>query len=163
LQGLRSLAPHVAPWREAVQALKYEGLRVLAEPLSAEMARYGERMLPRPQVIVPVPLHTDRQRERGYNQSALLAQGLGWRWGVPVVEEALLRTRSTRAQVGLSGEERRENVRGAFAGPTTALRDQRVLLVDDVCTTGATLEECAHALREAGAATVWALTLTRAR
>ncbi len=116
--------------------------------------------------LVPVPLHSQRLRERGYNQAALLARAVGDVLGVPALPTALVRSRQTRSQVELGAQERRENVRGAFAVPPAAvatIRGQAITLIDDVCTTGATLEACAAALRQAGARSVWGLTLGRER
>jgi ComF family protein len=113
-------------------------------------------------VIVPVPLHPARLRRRGYNQAALLARELGRRVGLPVEERALQRVRATRSQMRLSAADRRRNVQGAFRCADGRVRGRRVLLLDDVCTTGATLEACADALRAGGAESVWALTLARA-
>jgi ComF family protein len=111
-------------------------------------------------LIVPVPLHPKRQAERGYNQSALLARELSRQVGLPVAPAELVRTVRTRPQVGLNRDERRANIAGAFrcAGKVT---DLRIVLVDDVCTTGATLEACAAELRSAGAAHVVGLTVAR--
>jgi ComF family protein len=113
-------------------------------------------------VIVPVPLHTRRLRERGYNQAALLARELGKGVGLPVLEDAVARVRYTSPQVDLNAEERKENVQGAFHCPTDRVAGKSVLLVDDVYTTGATLEACSLALKQRGVLTVWALTLARA-
>lgn len=114
-------------------------------------------------IIVPVPLHTTRLRERGYNQAALLAREMARQVGLAVDERTLLRQRSTAPQVELDIEQRKENVHGAFRCSSDALAGRRVLLIDDVCTTGATLEACAVAVQEGGADCVWALTLARAR
>ena len=113
-------------------------------------------------VIIPVPLHAARLTERGYNQSALLARILSREVGVPIDETALVRAKATQQQATLNALERRKNVEDAFAcrGNVTS---KHVVLVDDVCTTGSTLEACAVALRAAGAASVWAFTLARAR
>jgi ComF family protein len=113
-------------------------------------------------LIVPVPLHAARQRERGYNQSALLAMPLSRVSNLPVAEPALERVKVTTPQVTLNAVERKANVRAAFEARSDLVRGRRVLLVDDVCTTGATLESSSIALRQAGAASVWALTLARA-
>ena len=162
LSGIRSVAPHLPPLREAIHALKYEGVRVLARPLGEILAGYW-RLEPLPvRAIVPVPLHRTRLRQRGYNQSLLLARELAERIDLPLCEGALLRERNTPSQVGLSVEERWTNVWGAFRCSNSDLRGEHVLLVDDVLTTGATLEACASTLLEAGVEEVWALTLTRA-
>ncbi len=116
-----------------------------------------------PDAIVPVPLHASRERERGYNQAALLAHELGSRVSLPVVEGVLVRTRETIPQVGLDATERRANVLHAFNCSSTGLAGRRILLVDDVCTSGATLEAASDALREGGASSVWAYTLARAK
>jgi len=120
----------------------------LENPLSADL-------------IVPVPLHVDRLGERGYNQAALLTRELSERSGLPVEEGSLVRIRETVPQVALKADERRKNVRGAFRVRGEKLKDRQVLLIDDVSTTGATLEACAEALHEKGARSVWALVLAR--
>ena len=113
------------------------------------------------ELIIPVPLHASRHRERGYNQAALLAKELAERAQMSVNAKDLVRTRATPPQVGLRADERKANVMGAFAWTGSALGGVGVLLVDDVCTTGATLEACALALRQSQAGSVWALTLAR--
>ena len=123
-------------------------------------AYWQEAKLPG-ELIIPVPLHTSRQRERGYNQAAFLVTELAERAQMPMNEKDLVRTRATPPQVGLGANERKANVQGAFAWTGSALRGVGVLLVDDVCTTGATLEACALALRQSQAGSVWALTLAR--
>jgi ComF family protein len=114
-------------------------------------------------MIVPVPLHPSRLRERGYNQAALLARELSAYVAGDVVEDCLIRTKATIPQVGLRAQERRANVRDAFRCVSDSLSGKRVLLVDDVFTTGATLESAGAALRGAGVFSVWAYTLARAR
>jgi len=146
--------------RSAIHDLKYEGVRELAEPLAAWIVEAWESAQLDADLIVPVPLHRKRELERGYNQSMMLAQELARRVHVPIAPAELVRTIRTRPQVGLSAEERKRNVEGAFScsGDVTPLR---IVLVDDVCTTGATLEGCAGALKRAGAASVLGLTLAR--
>lgn len=140
-----------------VRALKYRGdrapVRRVMAPLMAGAAAGGGYS-----AVVPVPLHPSRLRRRGFNQADLIARALGGRLGVPVSYKLEVVQR-TRDQVHLSGVERRENVRGAFRPRGSLLG--RVLLVDDVFTTGATSSACARALKEAGAAEVHALTLCR--
>lgn len=113
------------------------------------------------EVIIPVPLHPKRLRERGYNQAALLAKQLEKISGLPVLEEALVRVRDTLPQTNLNAQQRKENMREAFYCPEPALAGRQVLLIDDVCTTGATLEACSLALRRAKVRSVWALSLAR--
>ena len=149
--------------RTAIHRFKYSHIRPLAAPLGQLMSQYLLQNQPPVDVVVPVPLHPHRLRERGYNQAALLAKEMEKALGLPLLEDALLRVRSTIPQVGLSARERRDNVRGAFHCADTRLKGQRILLIDDVCTTGATLEACCFALRERGAGVVWGLVLARER
>ncbi len=165
-EGLSACAFHTGPLREAVHQLKYGDLRALAAPLGSLMARRWPVLAPadlRLDVIVPVPLHKSRERERGYNQAALLARELGLGLGYPVTEDVLVRGRATPPQVGLSAQERRANVHGAFSCRNDSLAGSRVLLVDDVCTTSSTIEAAAAALCDGGALSVWAYTLARAQ
>jgi len=134
-----------------VGALKFEGRTALAPVLAAEMAAWVPPG-PRVDLVTPVPLHPARCRERGYNQSRLLAEELAIRIEAPFVDGLLARRRATRAQTGLPAAERRENVSGAFeVVKPHAVRGRCVLLVDDVVTTGATLAACLEALEAAGA------------
>ncbi len=148
--------------REAVHQLKYRNVRALARPLAHLLYDYlASNPIPI-DVLVPVALHQRRLRERGYNQSGLLARELGRLAGLPVVEGCLARQRYTAAQAKTSNvAERRQNMVGAFTCRNNRLRGKRVLLIDDVCTSGATLDSCAAALKLGGAASVWGLTLAR--
>jgi len=144
--------------REAIHALKFRGRRALAAPLGSLMAeRIAVAGLPAAQVVIPVPLHHRRLRERGYNQSELLAKEVSHHLGLPVNSDVLVRRQATEAQSGLTLDVRRANVRGAFA-TVRSLAGQRVLLVDDVLSTGFTVSECAKMLRQAGAVQVLVLT-----
>jgi ComF family protein len=145
-----------------VHKFKYDGVTALAEPLASLMAEYWLGEPTSVDVLVPVPLHRSRVRERGFNQAALLARELSKRIHLPVDELTLVRQRATASQVDLDIAERTENVRDAFRWSTNALAGKRVLVIDDVCTTGATLEACATALYDGGARSVQALTLARA-
>ncbi len=162
IDGIRSVAIFDGPLRQAIHRFKYTRWQELASIFGEMLGGYW-RAAPLPaDVIVPVPLHPNRLRERGYNQAALLAREVGEQTGLPVVEHSLLRIRETLPQVTLNARQRKENVRAAFRCVDDTLRGQRVLLMDDVCTTGATLEACSVALRQQ-VASVWALTLARAR
>jgi ComF family protein len=149
--------------RKAVHKFKYDGITALAEPLGSLMTEYWSRHPVPVDVLVPVPLHKNRLRERGFNQAALLAHQLSKQVHLAVDEQTLVRQRATASQVDLDTEERKKNVRDAFQCTSSALANKRVLLIDDVCTTGSTLEACAVALKEGGAKRVQALTLARAR
>lgn len=154
----RAVGGYDGALRAIVHALKYEGRRSLAQPLAELMRIRGADMLTGADWAVPVPLHPSRRRERGFNQAADLARHLG----VPV-RRAIRRHRATRTQTGLPAARRHGNVRGAFA-PTRAARGlagSTVLLIDDVSTTGATLDACARVLKEAGVREVRALTAAR--
>ncbi|MCX8067469.1 MAG: phosphoribosyltransferase family protein [Anaerolineae bacterium] len=155
------MAPFRGPARAAVHFLKYRYALSLAEPLGAMMAQCWEMRGVPVDLVVPVPLHPSRFRARGYNHAALLAWSVGRQLGLPVDEEALIKVRATKVQMSLGLEERRANVQGAFVARRERVQGRRILVVDDVCTTGATLEACAEALREGGAREVWALTLAR--
>jgi len=162
IDGIRSVALFEGALRKAIHAFKYSYVRELAGPLGDLLIGFWEMWDGHADIIVPVPLHRRRQRERGYNQAGLLARRLGLATGVSVWDDVLERKRHTISQTGLGGQARRENVRGAFACLDSSVQDKRVLLIDDVCTTGATLEACSTVLKEAGARTVWALTVARA-
>ncbi len=162
LDGMRSPYRFDGVVRQAVHKLKYQNLRALAEPLADLLADHVADASVTGSVLVPVPLHRRRLRERGYNQSALLARRLGERTGIPVSGDCLIRSRQTPPQARTASvSERRENVAGVFACRDQRLRGERVLLIDDVATSGATMEACAAALKAAGACSVWGLTLAR--
>jgi len=114
------------------------------------------------EVLVPVPLHSRRLRERGYNQSGLLARELGKLMGLSVIDDSLSRVKDSLPQARTTAiEERRNNVKEAFACRDEKLKARNVILIDDVCTSGATLETCAAALKVGGAISVWGFTLAR--
>lgn len=163
----RSLEGVLSPYamgdavQQAVYALKYHNLRALAPTLGALMASHVQQAGVMADVLVPVPLHPHRWRERGYNQAELLAKEMGRQLGLPVASKGLTRVKHSDPQArAASREERRANVEGAFLAKAL-FQGQRVLLVDDVCTTGATLESCALALRQAGAASAWGVTFAK--
>lgn len=145
----------------AIHKLKYGGDTSVAAPL-ADLVSGSIGGGKSPCMVVPVPLHADRLRERGFNQSLLIARELSRIISMPLVYDKLKRTRDTGQQVGLKAVERKKNVSGAFTlvGPGS-FKGKKVLLVDDVITTGATLNECSKVLKRAGAEVV-ALTVARA-
>ena len=156
-----TLYPYMPPLQHAIRLFKYQGKVSLAAPLAALMiARLPH--LNSVDVIMPVPLHIQRLREREFNQSLLLADHIGRRLDIPVAYTNLVRTAPTPAQTTLSRNSRQKNLRRAFAvRHPEAIVNKRVLLVDDVFTTGTTVNECAKALRKAGSADVFVLTLGR--
>ncbi|MDP2949964.1 MAG: ComF family protein [Chloroflexota bacterium] len=158
----RSPYLYQGPARELVHALKYNFLSALAPPMARLMADHlGEEGL-EADLVAPVPLYGRRQRVRGYNQSALLAREISHLAGLPLAERALARRRDTPPQArSADAEARRRNVAEAFVAEPRRVKDRRVLVIDDVMTTGATLDACARALRQAGAASVCALTFAR--
>jgi ComF family protein len=162
IDGIRSPFRFEGVVREAVHQLKYRNLRALVPSLSEMLNNYLKTFTLPADVLVPVPLHRKRLRERGYNQSLLLARGLGRLAGLPVVDSCLVRQKNTPPQARTSTvEERRDNVVGVFNCRDDRLRGRQVLLIDDVATSGATLDACAAALKACGAVSVWALVLAR--
>ena len=163
----RAVAPYRDGMREAIHALKYGRRPVLATPLGRLLADAGAAAAPVPladwaEGIVPVPLHPTRHAERGFNQAELLAAPGATRWRLPMLPRALARVRPTAPQADLDAEARRANVRDAFKVTRPGeVRGRRVLLVDDVLTTGATVGAAARALLTAGATAVGVLTLAR--
>ncbi len=163
LDMARAVAVFSSPLREAIHHFKYRhNLRLM--PILGDLMAW--RVRPNAledYVLVPVPLHPSREKDRGYNQAALLARHLGKRLDLPVLENALIRAKETQPQVTLGFRDRMKNVRDAF---TVALPEQvrgrHILLIDDVMTTGSTLEASARALKEAGAEHVRAYVLARA-
>jgi ComF family protein len=159
-----SLGPYEGSLRAVLHELKYRGRRRVAARLAEEMLSSAavRTLLTADAVLVPVPLHPRRRRERGFNQSELLAGELARRTGLRAAPAALVRRRDTSPQAGLTAAARRANVEGAFAVRQRArVAGRPVVLVDDVLTTGATARGCARALREAGVAEVRVLTVAR--
>ena len=165
LLQLEWCAPFTGVVRHALHALKYQGERRLAIPLGQAVARRWARAGVDGDLVVAVPVHATRARQRGYDQAALIAEIAARDLGLPH-GPVLERSRATIAQFDLDREQRSTNVQGAFAlraGLTTPLRGRWVVLVDDVMTTGATLSACAAVLMDAGAVAVSAITVARER
>ncbi len=157
LTAVRAIGPYEGALRSIVHALKYDGRRSVAPRLGALMRTSAGDLLHDVDVVIPVPLHWRRKQRRGFNQAEDLARSMS----VPLMK-ALKRVRATPSQTDLPAAQRHANVRGAFRLRwRVRVSGLRVVLVDDVCTTGATLEACARVLREAGAADVRAVTAAR--
>lgn len=160
--AVRSLGTFDAYYKKLVHRFKYDkkihlGRRLaqrLGESISQEKGFAGCDM------VIPVPLHRARQRERGFNQSEVLAEGISQATGLPLLKDVLKRKKNTKDQTYLNVQQRAENVKGAFVvTQPERISDKKVILVDDVMTTGATLNECARMLQKAGATRVFAATL----
>ena len=162
IDGIRSPFRFDEVIRKAIHELKYHNLKAISPCLAELLADYLQSNPLPGEVIIPVPLHPRRLRERGYNQSSFLARELSKLINLPVVEDCLIRVKQALPQVKTSNiEERRQNVANAFACQDDRVNDKRIILIDDVCTSGATLESCAAALKSRGAISVWGLTLAR--
>lgn len=155
----RSLAAYEGPYRQAIIQLKYKGNGGLGEMLANSMFEFIKGLKWDIDLLVPVPLGKQRLKERGYNQVSLVAKPLAWGLGLEYKPEALSRKRETKSQIGLSREERKRNVKGAFIANKNVAIGKNVLVMDDVFTTGATMNECAKALLSAQASRVFGITL----
>jgi competence protein ComFC len=160
--ALRAWAGFRGPLRQAVHSLKYKGNLSLGDVLARPLIQLLPALTWRVDLVIPVPLAIARFRERGYNQAELLARPIALALGIPYASKALVKIRETRPQVDLKAAQRVENVSGAFRGEGRMVSRRSVLVIDDVATTGATLEACSAALKEAGASAVYCLTLARA-
>ncbi len=157
----RAVGEYEGTLREVIHALKYSRRQTLARPLAERMRQRGAELIEDVECVVPVPLHWRREYQRGFNQAREIARHLG-----PPVVDVLVRHRATRAQVELAADRRRANVEGAFGIRRSWFRrlnvkGRSIALVDDVSTTGATLEACARVLKESGASQIYALTAAR--
>ncbi len=160
-EGVRAPFRYEGTIRQAILALKYGGIKAAAPQLGDMLACYLQANPLPGDILAPVPMHASRRRERGYNQAELLARRVAERCGIPFQPDLLVRTRRVDAQAGMSSAvNRAANVADSVAVSQRGdVSGQRVVLVDDVATTGSTLDNCAAALKEAGAASVWCLTL----
>lgn len=163
LQTIRAAVVFEGFIPNVIHQMKYNGLFALAHPLADIMVAAWSRWQSHVDLVMPVPLHSQRQRKRGYNQSELLVKRFCQRLDLPQDTQSLRRTRATPPQVGLNAVERRANVQDAFTIISTeGLVGRHILLVDDVCTTGSTLSAVAEVLLAAGAASVSAYCVARA-
>ena len=161
LTRLRSAVAYEGPVEAAVHRFKYEGWRKLARPLAQLVAERLAVEGVAASYMVAVPLHAERMRVRGFNQAELLATELRRRMALSAPDGGLVRTRPTPPQVGRDRLRRFENVRDAFAWRGPKMHGESILLVDDVATTGATLDACARALRQAGSGPVTGVSIAR--
>lgn len=162
IDGIRSPFRFDEAIRQAIHELKYHNLKAISPCLAELLADYLQSNPLPGEAIIPVPLHPRRLKERGYNQSSLLAGELGKLTNLLVIEDCLIRIKEARPQVKASDvEERRRNVAHAFVCRNGGVSGKQIILIDDVCTSGATLESCAAALKSKGATSVWGLTLAR--
>jgi len=157
----------VEPASSIAHALKYDGWASVAAEMATRMARlsWPRDVIEERAAVIPIPLASARKRQRGYNQSALIASALAALWAVPVWEDAVARTRETSSQTRLTPEQRLDNVAGSFCvmgEMRKELRGTHVVLVDDVVTTAATLNTCAKVLYEAGTRIISYVTFGRA-
>lgn len=170
LDGLISIWVYEGPVKLAIKRLKYkpwvfalaDKLTDLAIPPLGENVSMNQSIKTKP-LVVPVPLHKSRQRQRGFNQAALLGKLLAPKLNLEFVPDLLVRQKNTRPQAELKGKERQENIKDAFVISPNILISQypNILLLDDVWTTGATLRACGNVLKRAGAKSIWGLTLAR--
>ncbi|MBQ9950597.1 MAG: ComF family protein [Clostridia bacterium] len=153
LDGSAAAYHYGGPSGGVVRNFKYHGVRKLAEPMAKDMLRALDQIQPiGAELVVPVPMHRKRRKQRGYNQSELLAREIAKALNLPC-ENGLVRMRNTVQQAKLEGDSRRKNLKGAFRAES-CVAGKRILLVDDVYTTGETARECARALRDGGAVSV---------
>lgn len=163
LDVIRSVALYKqGPLKTAIHKFKYQNNRMVSQSFADLLATCYTKHLLKTEIIVPVPLHKSRYKERGYNQSALIAKDLAKLLNQPVDERTLIRHKITESQMTLDARTRKTNVARAFACQSDQLTNKIVLLIDDVCTTGATLDACAETLKQAGVRAVYGLTLARA-
>lgn len=158
----RSRFRYSARLRPVIVSLKYRPNPGLGQLLAEYLAAYLGEQPWRPDLLLPIPLADDRTKERGFNQAEVLARPLSGLTGLALSSDAILRVRPTPKQVGLDFDQRKANMRGAFAADAAQVRGKQILLVDDVMTTGATLNAAATALKEAGADRVFGITVARA-
>jgi len=162
INGIRSWALFTGPIRNALHRLKYQRDIGLGDVFTKSLIKVLQNSTWQVDLIIPVPLGIAREKERGYNQASLIAKPIALRMKIPYLPKAVVRTKETLSQVELTREQRKENVAGAFQAHPGDVLDKKVLIVDDVATSGSTLDSCADALFRAGAVNVYGLTLARA-
>jgi ComF family protein len=159
---MRSWAVFDSPVQNALHTIKYGGNIGLGDMIALQMTDYFHLLQWPVQAIIPVPLGKNRLKERGYNQTALVARPLAHEVGMDYIPQALRKTRETRSQVGLTASQRQENVHNAYQADPEIVKRRSILLMDDVATTGSTISACTESLLSAGAQDVYVLTIARA-
>ena len=160
-ESLRGIAHYAGPIRQCVIKLKYDSDYALAEFLAEMMIHEIHKLGWDLELVTSVPLSKLKHQERGYNQANLLARPIAYALRVPFKPDAITRSKDTRSQVGLSAFERAENLKNAFSADSQIVRKKRILIIDDVTTTGTTINECSRALLSSGANCVFGMTLAR--
>ena len=161
-QMMRSWAVFDSPVQNALHTLKYRRNIGIGEALAEQLAEFVRSLAWNVDLLIPVPLGRKRLKERGYNQVGLVAQPLAYEIGLQYAPNALWKSRETRSQVGLSISQRKENVQNAYQANSEVVKRKSVLLMDDVATTGSTIQSCTRTLLSAGAQVVYVLTIARA-
>jgi competence protein ComFC len=159
---MRSWAVFDSPIQNGLHSLKYRRNIGLGEAIAIQMVDFVRALHWPIDIMIPVPLGKNRLKERGYNQVALVARPLAYQIGLRYEPEALWKTRETRSQVGLNAPQRHENVHNAYQADPNIVKQQSILIMDDVATTGSTISACTQALLSAGAQDVYVLTIARA-
>ncbi|OGO17420.1 MAG: hypothetical protein A2Z02_05150 [Chloroflexi bacterium RBG_16_48_7] len=162
IDGIRSVFHFDGVIRQAIHDLKYHHLKALSGPIADYLVQYLRENPMSGDALVPVPIHKNRIKQRGYNQSVLIAERLGKMLDLPVITTVLVRNRDSLPQARSTNvEQRKRNVLGAFSCNDDPIAYKDIILIDDVCTSGATLEACAVALKNSGFNSVWGLTVAR--
>jgi competence protein ComFC len=159
---MRSWAVFDSPIQEALHTLKYRRNSGIGDPIACQMVDFVRSLDWKVELLTPVPLGKKRLKERGYNQVGLVARPLAYKLGLQYAPHGVWKSRETRSQVGLTISQRRENVQDAYQADVNVVNRKSILLMDDVATTGSTLQSCTDALLSAGARAVYALTIARA-
>lgn len=159
---MRSWAVFDSPVQNALHTLKYRRNMGIGDALARQMSDFVQNLNWDVDMLIPVPLGRKRLKERGYNQVALVARPLAYELGLQYAPQGLWKSRETRSQVGLNVSQRRENVSKAYQAEGKVVNGRSILLMDDVATTGSTIQSAADALLSAGARTVYASTVARA-
>jgi len=159
---IRSWAVFDSPVQDALHTLKYRQNKAIGEPLAIQMTDFVRSLGWKVDVLIPIPLGKKRLKERGYNQVAMVARPLAYSLNLEYAPQGLWKTRETRSQVGLNISQRRENVSKVYQADVKVVNGKSILLMDDVSTTGSTIQSAAETLLSVGAKDVYAITIARA-